>query len=396
MTASLGLMLILGLGAYVLFDKMRLPGLLGMLFLGMLVGPYGLDLLSPELMVVSADLRQIALIIILLRAGLGIKKDDLASVGKAAIKMSCIPGIIEASVITVAAVYLLQLSFVEGAILGFVIAAVSPAVIVPQMIQFMEQKLGTNKGIPTLILAGASVDDVVAITLMSVFMGLYGGQRINIASKILGIPLAIVLGVGLGIVLGIVLVRLFKKYKIRDTKKVLLMLGVAIALVTLEEVVKTKVAIASLIGVMTIGFVILERAPEVGQRLGIKLGKVWVFAELLLFVLVGAQVNLPVIIDAGVVGIVIILIGLMGRSLGVWLSLVGTSLNRKEKCFCMVAYIPKATVQAAMGAVPLAAGVASGEVILAIAVMAIVLTAPLGAIGIKTLGPKLLDGVEGI
>lgn len=391
MTASLGLILILGLGAYVLFDKIKLPGLLGMLFLGMAIGPYGLDLLSPELMVVSADLRQIALIIILLRAGLGIKRGDLASVGKAAVKMSCIPGILEAGLIALAARYLLGISFVEGAILGFVIAAVSPAVIVPQMIYFMEQKLGTNKGIPTLILAGASVDDVVAITLMSVCMGLYGGSQMNITMKLVGIPLSILLGVGLGILMGIGLVKLFRKYRIRDTKKVLVMIGTAIILVAIEELFKNKIAIASLIGVMTIGFVILERAPEVGERLGRKLGKIWLFAELLLFVLVGAEVNLPVIVSAGGIGIAIILIGLVGRSIGVWLSLMGTALNTKEKFFCMVAYVPKATVQAAMGAVPLAAGVASGEMILAIAVMAIVITAPLGAIGIKTLGPKLLD-----
>ncbi|MGL4346325.1 MAG: cation:proton antiporter [Cellulosilyticaceae bacterium] len=391
MTASLGLIILLGLMAYVIFDKMRLPGLLGMLILGMIIGPHGFNLLSEEIMVVSSDLRQIALIIILLRAGLGIKRSDLKSVGTAAIKMSCIPGIIEGAMIAVAAHYLFQISFVEGAILGFIIAAVSPAVIVPQMIGFIEAKLGTRKGIPTLILAGASVDDVVAITLMSVFMGMYGGQNMNITMKLLGIPISILLGIGLGIVMGIILVRLFKKYHIRDTKKVLVMIGVAIGLVILEEILKSKIAIASLIGVMTIGFVILERAPEVGERLGAKLGKVWLFAELLLFVLVGAQVNLPVVVSAGGLGLVVLLIGLAGRSIGVWISLIGTDFNAKEKLFCIVAYIPKATVQAAMGAVPLAAGVASGELILAIAVLAIVVTAPLGAIGIKTLGPQLLE-----
>lgn len=390
MATSLGIIILLGLLANWIFTKLNLPGLLGMLIVGIVMGPYGFHLIGSDIMNISKDLRQIALIIILLRAGLGINKDDLKKVGNAALKMSCIPGIIEGFFIAFAATRLLGLSFIQGGILGFIIAAVSPAVVVPQMLNLMQMKLGTNKRIPTLILAGASIDDVFAITLFSAFAGLYSGNNINIGMQLLGIPISILLGTVLGGIIGLVLVRLFTRYRIRDSKKVLVILGIAILLGTIESLLKSKIQIASLLGVMTIGFVLFEKMPLVGERLALKFNKIWVFAEILLFVLVGAQVNIGVAFKSGGAGILIIIIGLAGRSIGVGLSVLGTNLDWKERLFCVIAYIPKATVQAAMGAVPLALGIADGELILAIAVLSIVLTAPLGAIAIKAAGPRLL------
>ncbi|WP_291570443.1 cation:proton antiporter [Clostridium sp. UBA4548] len=390
MATSLGIIIMLGLLANLIFTKMKLPGLLGMLILGVILGPYGFNLLEPSLLSASADFRKIALIIILLRAGIGISREDLNKVGKTAIKMSCIPGLVEGFFIAFASIKFLGFTFIQGGILGFILAAVSPAVVVPQMLSFMERRIGTNKGIPTLILAGASIDDVFAITIFSTFLGLYSGSHVNIGIKLLGIPISIVLGIGAGAVIGFFMVRVFKKYHIRDTKKVLLIIGASILLTALENLLKNKIEIAGLLGVMTIGFIILEKMPQVGKRLGLKLNKIWIFAEILLFVLVGAQVNIGVAINAGVVGIAVILIGLIGRSIGVLISLVGTKLNWRERVFCIIAYLPKATVQAAIGAIPLSLGVASGEIILAIAVLSILITAPLGAIAISFSSTRLL------
>lgn len=391
MAKSLAAILLLGLPANKLFEKFKLPGLLGMLILGVIIGPYGLNLLQADMINISGDLRKIALIIILLRAGLGINKADLKKVGNSALKMSCIPGLIEGFFIAFASTKFLDFSFVQGGILGFIIAAVSPAVVVPSMLSLIENNIGTNKGIPTLILAGASIDDVFAITIFSAFLGLYSGAHVNIGVQLLNIPLSILLGIGSGIVIGITMVKIFSKYHIRDTKKVLLILGVSILLTEFENLLKTKIEIASLLGVMTIGFIIVEKMPDLGERLAAKFNKIWVFAEILLFVLVGAQVNIGVALEAGMVGIIVIFIGLIGRSIGVLISLIGTDLNWKERLFCVIAYIPKATVQAAMGAVPLTLGVESGDVILAIAVLSILITAPLGAIGINFSQEKLLE-----
>lgn len=390
MALSLSIIIIWGLMFNKVFEKIRLPGLLGMIILGIAIGPYGLNYISEDVLNMSSDLRKIALVVILLRAGLGIKRETLNQVGTSALKMSCIPGLCEGFTILFVASYFLGISKIEAGMLGFIIAAVSPAVIVPQMLDFMNRRLGYKKGIPTLILAGASIDDVFAITLFTMFFGLYGGKNINIALKIFEIPVSIILGVLIGAIAGFALVYLFNKLRIRDTEKALILLGIAIAITSLEEQVKDIIPFASLLGVMTVGFVLLEKCPNVGERLSSKFNKIWVFAELLLFVLVGAQVNIHVALDSGVIGLVIIFIGLIGRSIGVLISLVGTNFNLKEKLFCVVAYVPKATVQAAIGAVPLAAGVESGEVILAIAVLSIIITAPLGAIGVKIAGEKLL------
>ncbi|ERK30147.1 cation:proton antiporter [Clostridium intestinale] len=391
MATSLAIIILLGILANTLFTKLKMPGLLGMLILGVILGPYGFNLLQPDILNASADFRKIALIIILLRAGFGVSVEDLKKVGKTAIKMSCIPGLIEGFFIAFASTKFLGFSFIQGGLLGFIIAAVSPAVVVPQMINFIENKIGTKKGIPTLILAGASIDDVFAITIFTTFLGLYSGSHVNIGVKLLGIPVSIVLGIAAGAIIGFIMVWVFRKYHIRDTKKLLLIVGTAIMLTALENLLKNKVEIAGLLGVMTIGFIILDKMPKVGKRLSAKLNKVWVFAEILLFVLVGAQVNINVVVNAGAMGIVVIFIGLIGRSIGVIISVLGTDFNWKERIFCVISYIPKATVQAAMGAIPLSMGVQSGDVILAIAVLSIIITAPLGAIAISTSSRSLLD-----
>lgn len=391
MATSIGLITVFGMLSNSLFKKLRMPGLLGMLLLGVAMGPNGLNLISSDLMKVSADFRKIALIIILLRAGLGISKEELNKVGSTAIKLSCIPGLLEGFTIAFLSTKLLGFSFVEGGILGFIIAAVSPAVVVPLMIQLNENRIGTNKNIPTLILAGSSLDDVFAITIFSTFLSLYSGNHINISIELMKIPISILLGIVVGIISGLILIKVFNKTHIRDTKKVLYIIGISIMITALENVLKNKIEIAGLLGVMTIGFIILEKKSEVAKRLALKFGKIWLFAEILLFVLVGAQVSVPVALEAGVKGLIIITIGIISRSMGVFISTIGTELNMKEKIFCTIAYTPKATVQAAVGGIPLSLGVASGDVILAIAVLSIIITAPLGAACIQSSARFLLS-----
>ncbi|MCC5910624.1 MAG: cation:proton antiporter [Clostridiaceae bacterium] len=394
MALSLALIILLGLLFNKTFDRINLPGLLGMLLLGILIGPHGFNLISDEILMISPELRKIALIIILLRAGLGLSKENLKQVGVPAVKMSCIPGIMEGLTVMGVAMYLLDMPIIEAGILGFIIAAVSPAVIVPEMLGLIERGIGKAKGIPTLILAAASVDDVFAITLFTTFLSLYGGEDINIFRQLINIPISIVMGIIFGAIVAMILVYLFKRFSMRDTKKVLILLASAIILVGIEDFVHAYVPIAALLGVMAMGFVLLEKSPEVAERVGSKFNKIWVFAQLLLFVLVGAEVNVQVAIQSGFIGVIIIAIGLLARSLGVWISLVGTELNVKERLFCVVSYVPKATVQAAVGAVPLAAGVPTGEIILALAVLAIIVTAPVGALGIRITSEKWLDGED--
>ena len=392
MATSLGIITVLGLLANYIFTKLKLPGLLGMLLLGIIFGPFGLRILNDDLMRVSSDFREIALIIILLRAGLGLDWDELKSIGRPAVKLSFIPVILEGLTVMILSTILFDLSLIEGGILGFIIAAVSPAVVVPSMIELKERGMGTDKNIPTLILAGASLDDIVAITIFSSFLGLYTGEKINILLQFLKVPTSIILGIGIGFIIGLVLVFLFKKYHIRDTKKVLMIVGVAILMMELENILSSRIQIAGLLGVMTIGFVILLRRNVVAKRLALKFNKIWVLAEILLFVLVGAQVDLSVAINAGRFGIILILGGLIMRSIGVFISLIGSNLNKKERLFVAVSYTPKATVQAAMGSVPLAYGVVSGDMILAVSVLAIVITAPIGAIGIRHFSKFLNNG----
>lgn len=389
-TLSLALIIVLGLILSRFFSRAGLPGLLGMLLLGVAIGPYGFNWIDPSFLGLSGDLRIIALIIILLRAGLGLHRDAIRKVGMPAVKMSFIPCLLEGLAITLLANQILGLSYLEAGMLGFIIAAVSPAVIVPQMLSFIERGRGAARGVPTLILAGASADDVVAITVFAVFRGTYLGKSVNLFLTVLGIPLSIILGIISGLILGYTLLHLFKRFKIRNSEKLLLILAAAIFLTEIGDALNNWVPVAGLLGVMTIGFVIVDRNPNLGVQLSEKFTKVWILAEIILFVLVGAQVNIYLAISAGAAGILIIGGGLLARSLGVYLSLLGTKLTRAEKIFSMVAYTPKATVQAAMGAVPLAAGVASGDMILAVSVLAILFTAPLGAAGVKIVGEKVL------
>ena len=391
MAVSLALIIILGLSADYLFKKMKLPGLVGMLIVGILAGPYVLGMMSPDMMNVSADFRKIALIVILLRAGFELRRDALHRVGRAAVLMSAIPALTEMGGVILVAPKLLHITYLEAAILGTILAAVSPAVVVPLMIDFMDRGRGSEKGIPTLILGASSLDDVFVIVLFTVFLGMYGGEQGNILLQLADIPISIVLGIIVGLIPGYFLYKLFSKYDWAPPKRTMIVMGVAIVLTWLETVCEEHVPIASLLGVMAIGFIILEKSEPIAHLISQKLKKLWVCAELLLFALVGAQVNIHVAWKAGLAGTLVIIVGLIFRSVGTYLSLLGTPFDLKERLFCIVAYIPKATVQAAIGAVPLAAGVASGEVILAVAVLSILLTAPIGAIGIMIFGEKVLD-----
>jgi NhaP-type Na+/H+ or K+/H+ antiporter len=391
MAFSLALIIILGFVADYLFKRLQLPGLIGMLIVGVLVGPYVWNFMSPEMMRVSGDFRKIALIVILLRAGFELRRDALRRVGRAAVIMSVVPAVFEIGGVMLVAPKLLNITYLEAAILGSILAAVSPAVVVPLMIDFMDRGRGSKKGIPTMILGASSLDDVFVIVLFTVFLGMYGGEQGNIFIQLAEIPISITLGIIIGLIPGYFLYRLFTKYDWRPPKRTLMVMGVAILLTWLESVCQAYVPVASLLGVMAIGFVILEKSEPIAHIISQKLKKLWIFAELLLFVLVGAQVNIHVAWKAGLAGTLVIFIGLIFRSVGTYVSLIGTPFDWKEKLFCVVAYIPKATVQAAIGAVPLAAGVASGEVILAVAVLSILLTAPIGAIGIMIFGEKVLD-----
>jgi NhaP-type Na+/H+ or K+/H+ antiporter len=391
MAYGLALVIITGLAANWLFERLKLPGLLGMLATGILLGPWCFDLLSSDFLAISDDFRKIALIIILLRAGLGLKKEVLSKVGGAALRLSFIPCLLEGAMVMGASILLFGFSIIEAGLLGFTIAAVSPAVVVPAMLEYQHQGIGSVKGIPTMILAGASVDDIFAITLFSAFIGMHAGREINVGSVIGTTAFSIVIGILLGIAVGFSFVLLFRKVHTRDTKKVLIILGAAILMTTAEDFMSAFIQISSLLGIMTVGFILLEKLPVVSERLALKFGKIWIFAEILLFVLIGARVNINVLFDSGLKGLMIIMAGLILRSAGVMLSLVRTNLNLKEKLFCVISYIPKATVQAAIGAVPLALGVRYGEIILAVAVLSIVITAPLGSIGIRRGAGRLLD-----
>ncbi|MDD3119186.1 MAG: cation:proton antiporter [Victivallales bacterium] len=387
MIVNLALIFLLSLLLNWGFEKMLLPGLLGMLLTGMIMGPYGLDWMSPKLMALSGELRTAALIVILIRAGLGINRQMLNRVGKPALRMSCIPAACEGACLIPAAHWLLGLPWLEAGMLGFIIAAVSPAVVVPQMLELKERRLGADKEVPTLLLAGASADNVFAITVFYVFLNLGTGQRHDVVWQLVKAPLSVVIGIVVGLALGWWLVRFFRRVHIRDTKKVLIFFLVAILFHHLEVL---KWPVASLLGIMAMGFVILEKYEDLAHRLAAKFGKVWVFAEILLFVLVGAQFDVHAALQAGLAGVILIAVGLVGRCVGVAWALMNSELNRRERWFCVFAYLPKATVQAAVGAVPLAAGVASGSVILAVAVLAIVITAPVGSLLIRFTAPRLL------
>jgi len=394
---SLAELIILGILADWGFRKFRVPGLVGMLLLGVLMGPYVLAWLAPGLLEISPDLRLVALIVILLRAGFELSKDTLARVGRSVLLLSCVPAIFEGAAITVLGPWLLGLSYMESAILGAVLGAVSPAVVVPLMIGFIERRMGARKGIPTMVLAASSVDDVFVIVIYSVLIGIYTGTSTGIAWKLTGIPVSIILGVGVGLGMGWLLCAMFQRFNPRATKRVLIILGLAVLLVRLEHMLENVVPFAALLAVMSIGFLILEKREHYAHEISARLGKIWVFAEIVLFAMVGAQVNVRVAWRAGLAGTVLIALALLARSAGVYLCLLKSDLTLRERLFVVVSYIPKATVQAAIGAAPLAAmkavGMDSrpGDVILAVAVLSILLTAPTGAWAISLLGPRVLQ-----
>lgn len=390
MAFSMAMITLLGLLFHKAFRKLHLPGLLGLLLLGMILGPYGLDLIDKTTLAVSSDLRKIALIIILLRAGLGISRDNLNEVGSEAVKISILPCVLEGSLVTFLAMQWLGYPFLEAGMLGFIIAAVSPAVIVPAMLELLETKKDINQRVPTLILAGASLDDVIAITFLSAFIGIFGGSSVHLFWQVASVPVSILTGLAAGGITAVVLLKLFGNHDIRHTKKALILVGAGILLTTAEEALQGILPMAALLGVMFAGFLILERIPKTANALSDKLSKVWILAEILLFVMVGAAVNFSLALDAGWWGLLLIGAGLSARSVGVLLSIPREGYARKEKAFCVIAYLPKATVQAATGALPLAAGAVFGEEILALAVLAIVVTAPLGAIGIQWGSRRLL------
>ncbi len=391
MAVSLALILLLGLLSDYLFRKIHLPGLLGMLLVGVLCGPYVFDLIQPELLTVSADLRMVALIVILLRAGLELKKDTLNRVGTTALIMACFPALLEGIAVTLLAPVFFNISYLEAALLGSILAAVSPAVVVPLMLDYIGRKRGTRKGIPTLILGASSVDDVFVIVVFTILLGMHGGEAAPVLGKLIEIPEAIVVGILVGAAAGYLLYGLFERFHPRATKMTLLVVSVSIVLTWLEETLKPWVVLSALLSVMTVGFVLLEKTEVRAHKISQKLAKVWIFAEILLFVLVGAQVNIHVAWNAGLLGAGLIALALAARSFGTYVSLAGSDLNLREKLFCVIAYIPKATVQAAIGAVPLEMGVPGGEIILAVAVLSILLTAPLGAIGIALTGDRWLS-----
>lgn len=393
MLTSLALIFLFGLIFGALFQKLRLPPLLGMLIVGIVLGPYALDWLDDSLLSISADLRQIALIIILTRAGLNLNISDLKKVGRPAVLMCFLPACFEILGMLVFAPPLLHISYLDAAIMGAVVGAVSPAVIVPKMLRLMEEGYGTEKSIPQLILAGASVDDVFVIVLFSSFTGLAKGESLS-PWRFAEIPISILLGVLLGAALGLALAFFFQKVHVRDSVKVLLLLSFSFLLVALEDALEGIVPISGLIAVMSFGIALQRKRDIVAKRLSLKFSKLWVAAELLLFVLVGATVDLHYAYAAGLSAVVLIFGVLVFRMAGVWVCLLKTKLLFKERLFCMLAYMPKATVQAAIGSVPLSMGLSCGNIVLTVAVLAILITAPLGAFLIDLTYKKLLSRDE--
>jgi NhaP-type Na+/H+ or K+/H+ antiporter len=391
---SLALIILLGLLSDHFLRKLRVPGLVGMLFVGMALGPHAIDVMHPALLAISQDVRMMALVVILLRAGLKIRRDMLKQVGSTVLAMSDLPSTLEGVAVMFAAPVLLGLGMLESAILGFVLAAVSPAVVVPSMIQAMEKKRGTDKGIPTMILAASSLDNAYVIVVFSTVLGMFTGDMTAVGNplvKLFEVPVSIVFGAAGGAGVGLGINALFNRYNPRATKKALIVLGAGVVLGWVETVLRGTVPVSGLIAVMTVGFVILEKNEEAAHAISNKLAKVWVLAEILLFVLVGAQVDVSVALDSGAAGLGLICVGLAARSVGTWISTLGMRLTPGERVFCLIAYIPKATVQAAVGALPLAAGVPGGATILAVAVLSIIVTAPLGVMGIDWAGKRFLS-----
>lgn len=395
MLTSLAFIFLVGLAMAAACQKLKLPRIIGMLVTGIILGPYALNLLDPSILSVSADLRQMALIIILLKAGLSLNLADLKKVGRPAIMMSCIPASLEILGYFLFAPYILGITKIEAAVMGAVMGAVSPAVVIPRMVQLMESKYGTDKSIPQLIMAGASCDDIFVIVLFSTFSSMAQGGRAS-AADFINIPISIILGISLGAAAGYILSIFFEaayahKQYIRNSVKAIIILGVSFLLMAIETWLDGIVSISGLLAIVSMACVIkIKSIPFVSMRLSEKFGKLWLAAEIILFVLVGAAVDIRYTLTAGIPAVLMICIALFFRSLGVCACLLGTPIAWRERLFCTIAYLPKATVQAAIGSVPLAMGLPCGQIVLSVAVLGILITAPLGALGIDLTFKRLL------
>ena len=389
MLTSIALILLLGLLLGWIFSKLKLPSLLGMIILGIILGPHALDLIDESILMISGDLRQIALVIILTRAGLSLDLSDLKKVGRPAALMCFVPACAEILGTVLFAPVLLKVSFLEAGIIGSVIAAVSPAVIVPRMIKMIDEGYGTNKSIPQLILAGASVDDVFVIVIFTALTTLASTGTIS-AGSFAQIPISIALGILLGFAVGAVLVLFFQRYHMRDSVKIMIILSIAFLLLEVQNRLEGTIPVSGLLAIMSMGIIIKQKYDVLASRLAIKYNKLWLAAEIFLFVLVGAVVDLKYVVSAGVASILLIVGALLFRMLGVAFSLIKTDLLKKERLFCMLAYTPKATVQAAIGAIPLSMGLDCGNTVLTVAVLAILITAPFGAVCVDNLYKRLL------
>lgn len=389
MLLSIAIIILSSLLLAKVFKLIKLPPILGMLLAGIIIGPNVLDLIDVNILNISNDLRQIALIVILIRAGLALNINDLKKIGPKGLLLAFIPATLEITAVILVAPLIFDISYTTAAIMGAIIAAVSPAVVVPRMIKLIDKGYGTEKKIPQMILAGASIDDIYVIVLFYAFLKLGQGGSLTLLT-VLNIPLSIILGILLGTIFGYLGSLFFKKFQIRDTVKVLIIFAAGFLFLALEDVLSKSVAISGLIAVMSLGVSFNKNSLEISERLVVKFEKIWVVAEIMLFVLVGALVNLTVLVNVSLLAILLILIAIAFRMLGVYLSLLGSNLNLKEKLFTALSYTPKATVQAAIGAIPLSLGLPHGELILMVSVLAIIITAPFGAIMMDNFHNKLL------
>jgi NhaP-type Na+/H+ or K+/H+ antiporter len=389
MLTSIAVILLSGLFIGWLFSKMKLPSLIGMIIVGIILGPYALNMIDKSILDISSDLRQIALVIILTRAGLSLDITDLKKVGRPAVLMCFVPACIEMLGTIIFAPILLNVTILEAAIIGSVIAAVSPAVIVPRMIRLIEEGYGIEKGIPQLILAGASVDDVFVIVVFTALLSLASVGTVSAVSFV-QIPVSILSGLFLGVIVGIILTMFFKKFHMRDSIKMLIIISISFLLLQVQDSLEGIIPISGLLAIMGMGITMKQKYDVLASRLSVKYNKLWLGAEIFLFVLVGSTVNLKYVVSAGISTVILIMIALVFRMLGVAVSLIKTDLSRKERLFCMAAYTPKATVQAAIGAIPLSIGLECGNIVLTVAVLSILITAPFGAICIDNSYNKLL------
>ena len=396
MLASLSLIFLVGLAMGAICQKLKMPRIIGMLVTGIVLGPYVLDFLDPSILSISSELRKLALIIILLKAGLSLDLKDLKKAGRPAILMSFVPATCEIAGYILFAPLLLGINRIEAAVMGAVLGAVSPAVVIPRMVMLMEEKYGTKKAIPQMIMAEAGIRDIFVIVLFTTFLSMAQGGSADIVDFV-NIPVSIVLGILLGAVTGYGLYLFFEtsyahKHCVRNSTKVIIVLGFSMLLVSVEGWLERKVSVSGLLAVVSMACVIkIKSTAFVSKRLSEKFGKLWIAAEVVLFVLVGAAVDIRYTLSAGIAAVFMIFIALIFRTAGVLICTIKTKLNMKERIFCVIAYLPKATVQAAIGSVPLAAGLACGKIILSVAVLAIIITAPLGALGIDNTYKKLLE-----